>query len=298
MPNELNMAIPNGDSQYNPDDTAGNQRGPTPVIIAFLWNGQRVLLALRSESVSTFPGHWAGISGYVEGDDPLAWALVEIREETGIPLDAVTLRRVGSPIVVDAPAYNRQLQVHPFLFAVDDGVTPQPDLEATRFEWVDLSDMQRRERTPTVPHLYDAFERVWPPWPGQKALEANVELACRWLRHDRQMGAGTLARAAARELVKLVRLTEAQPRDDAIGPLRAAAARLRWVRPSMAAPVNLLADATSAKLKLNNRANLNAAANKVAASAQAIAAKYDGASFGAIDGLIPGEDKYKGSPSP
>ncbi len=58
------------------------------------------------------------------------------------------------------------------------------------------------------------------------------------------MGAGTLARAAARELHKRVRLTDDQPWADVIEPLRAAAERLRWVRPSMAPLVNLLSDAT------------------------------------------------------
>jgi ribose 1,5-bisphosphate isomerase len=80
------------------------------------------------------------------------------------------------------------------------------------------------------------------PW--RQGVEAEVERACQWLAQDRQMGAGTLARAAAGELIKLVQLTAAEPWDEAIGPLCAAAERLRWARPSMAAPVNLLADAT------------------------------------------------------
>jgi translation initiation factor 2B subunit (eIF-2B alpha/beta/delta family) len=240
------MATPNGGTESGLDDAVGHPGAPTPVVTVFLWQGQRVLLALRSESVSTFPHHWAGISGYIEGDDPLTRALIEIREETHVPRESVTLRRVGSPLLVDAPAHHRQFRVHPFLFAIDDGVEPRQDWEAARFEWVDLSDMQRRVRTPTVPQLYDAFERVWPPWPWRRALAANVELACQWLRHDRQMGAGTLARAAARELIKLLRLTGDQPRSETIGPLRSAAEQLRCTRPSMAALVNLLADAAGA----------------------------------------------------
>lgn len=234
------------DSDCRPDDIRDNQGGPTPVITAFLWQRQSVLLALRSESVSTFPRHWAGISGYVEGDDPLSRALIEIREETGILRESVTLRRVGSPIVVEAPDHNRQFQVHPFLFSVDESVNPRPDWEATRFEWVDLSSVQRHERTPAVPQLYEAFERVWPPWPWPRALEANVELTCKWLRGDRQMGAGTLARAAARELIKLARLSDNQPWSEATQRLHSAAERLRVVRPNMASAVNLLWDATQA----------------------------------------------------
>ena len=183
----------------------------------------------------TFPSHWAGISGYVEGDDPLDRALVEIYEETGLPRQAVTLRRVGSPLVVEASAHRRQFQVHPFLFSVDVGAALQRDWEAARFEWVDVSEVQRRARTPAVPQLYDAFDRVWPPWPWRQAIEANVELACKWLRGDRQMGAGSLARAAARELSKCARLTEEAPWNEATVALREAAEQLRWVRPSMKA---------------------------------------------------------------
>ena len=227
-------------------DHRDHQGGPIPVITAFLWDGQRVLLALRSASVSTFPRHWAGISGYVEGDDPLGWALVEIYEETGLLRQSVTLRRIGLPLMVDAPAHQRQFRVHPFLFSVDAGVTLQQDWEAARFEWVDLSEMQGRARTPAVPQLYDAFERVWPPWPWRQAIEANVELACEWLHEDRQMGAGALARAAARELSKCVHLSGDMPWDEATEVLSAAAERLRWVRPSMRPPVNLLSDAAQA----------------------------------------------------
>ncbi len=170
-------------------DTRGNQPGPIPVITAFLWHGQRVLLALHSASVSIFPRHWAGISGYVEGDDPLDRALVEIREETGLPRASVTLRRVGVPLLVEAPAHKRQFQVHPFLFSVEDRAPLRHDWEAARFEWVDVRDMQRRARAPAVPQLYEAFARVWPPWPWRQAIEANVDwpvsgfvMIARWAR--------------------------------------------------------------------------------------------------------------------
>ena len=87
------------------------------------------------------------------------------------------------------------------------------------------------------------------PW--RRELEAELERACQWLAQDRQMGAGTLARAAARELVKLVQLTEAVPWDEGLGVLCSAAERLRWTRPSMVALVNLLADATQAIEQVN-----------------------------------------------
>jgi hypothetical protein len=55
--------------------------------------------------------------------------------------------------------------------------------------------------------------------------------------------------------------------------------------------------ARAARLKLNNDAELSAAAGKVAAAGKQIAAKYDGGTFGAIDKAIPGPAKYKGNPA-
>ena len=83
---------------------------------------------------------------------------------------------------------------------------------------------------------------------------------------------------------------------------RAARARARFklVAEALAEPEmdEILAAANSARLKLNNRAALNAAADRIAAAINTVVEKYDGSTFGPIDGLIPVADKYKGSPSP
>lgn len=60
----------------------------------------------------------------------------------------------------------------------------------------------------------------------------------------------------------------------------------------------IMAVAGSVQIKLNNAAALNAAADKVAAAAQKLAAAHDGSKFAAIDPLIPGPDKFKGKPAP
>lgn len=142
---------------------AANSRGPIDVITAFVWDGARVLMALRSDKVSTYPRHWAGISGYLEGDDPLAWAYVEIAEETGIGREHLTLRRAGAPLDVVDNARGLSFRVHPFLFEVDDPALIRGDWEAKTLEWAPLDDLLQRKRQPVVPQLYEAFQRVWPP---------------------------------------------------------------------------------------------------------------------------------------
>lgn len=57
----------------------------------------------------------------------------------------------------------------------------------------------------------------------------------------------------------------------------------------------MLAAASSAKLTINNEAQLTAAAEKVAAANKKLA-KSDGSAFGAIDGLLPSAGDYKKKP--
>ena len=67
---------------------------------------------------------------------------------------------------------------------------------------------------------------------------------------------------------------------------------------SIAEVEEMLAAAGAAKLKLNNEAALTEAAEAVGAAARRLAEAYDGSTFAALDALIPGPDKYKGSVSP
>lgn len=53
----------------------------------------------------------------------------------------------------------------------------------------------------------------------------------------------------------------------------------------------------SAGLRLNNEAELVAAAGKISELGQKLSANYDGSAFAAIDQYIPGTDKYKGQVS-
>lgn len=263
------LRIPNRETRI---PMAGDQIKPnesgTAVITAFLWDGRRVLLALRSEQVSTFPLHWAGISGYLEGDDPAAWALVEIEEELGLSREHVTLRRIGHPLEAAGASAGRVFVVHPFLFSVEEGAAVRGDWEAKRLEWVAVEELQQRSRRPAVPRLYDAFDRVWPPWPTEESLQANLQLAVRWLTADRRMGAGTLARCAGAELAKLARLCRDEEFDEYRGRLQEAIETLRVVRPSMTPPANLMQDLRDALDEAADRKRFLESAERLIAKSQ------------------------------
>lgn len=216
-------------------------RAKKSVVTAFLWDGARVLLALRSNRVSTFPGHWAGISGYLEGDDAAVWALQEVREETGLAPADLVLRGVGETLDVD-DAKHGGFQVHPFLIEVKTARDLEHDWEAVRFEWVDVDELVGCKRQPVVPKLYEAFQSVWPAWDDPAAKQPNLDLSLAWLRRDRSLGAGSLARAAANEWLKQVALCGPQVNESERANLTRACDELAAVRPAMVALANMMAD--------------------------------------------------------
>jgi len=125
------------------------------VVTAFLVRDDgRVLLLRRSAKVGSFVGRWAGVSGYLEEPSPEGQARTEIREETGLAPDAVTLERAGE--IVYARDGATVYVVHPFLFRVGTSEI-RLDWEHTELAWVDPVEIGRR---PTVPKLDRAWRAV------------------------------------------------------------------------------------------------------------------------------------------
>lgn len=125
----------------------------TPVVTAFLMHEGRVLVLRRSDAVGSFPGRWAGVSGFVEGDEaPLDRALQEIREETGI--SSPRLLRVGEVVLARGAEGRVVWAVHPFLFEVD---SPRVTLD---WEHVDSTWIrpEKMDDLHVVPKLRRAFE--------------------------------------------------------------------------------------------------------------------------------------------
>ncbi|PSQ15831.1 initiation factor 2B [Halobacteriales archaeon QS_8_69_26] len=130
----------------------------TEVVTCFLRNRGEVLLTRRAAAAPTYPGRWAGVSGYVEDDEsPEAAARREIEEETGIAAGA-EMARSGRPVDATDPEAGHERRVHPYLFDV-----PTRDLtdceEHAAIEWVPATAILRRD---AVPGLRRAYERVAP----------------------------------------------------------------------------------------------------------------------------------------
>jgi translation initiation factor 2B subunit (eIF-2B alpha/beta/delta family) len=147
----------------------------TAVVTAFLERPDgSVLLLRRSPDASTYPDLWAGVSGYLEGDDPLERAYVEIEEETGIGRDQVELVGAGPALRVDDDG---GWVVHPFLFRTVDA-DARLNAENSEASWVAPRELAELE---TVPGLCDAY------------LLARFADRVRAIADDRLRGAGALA---------------------------------------------------------------------------------------------------------
>ena len=137
------------------DVSVNNELPRVDVVTAFLRHAGKVLLLRRSDSVGSYQGRWAGVSGYLEDPTPLAQALREIAEETGIAADDVTLASRAEPLEIPAPEHNRRWVVHPFLFDIDDPEAVQLDWESSSCAWV---EPRRLDQYATVPMLAEALE--------------------------------------------------------------------------------------------------------------------------------------------
>jgi translation initiation factor 2B subunit (eIF-2B alpha/beta/delta family) len=131
------------------------------VVTCFLRNAESVLLVRRADDAPTYPGLWAGVSGYVEGDPDLTEpdARREVHEETGLTEADLRLVRAGDPLTVrDPDGGPDDWVVHPYLFETTTReVTTNEEIAAV--EWGQPTAILDRE---TVPGLWDAYRRVGP----------------------------------------------------------------------------------------------------------------------------------------
>jgi ADP-ribose pyrophosphatase YjhB (NUDIX family) len=130
------------------------------VVTVFLSHRGKVLFLRRSSRVSTYRDHWAGVSGYLESEDPLDQAYTELAEEVGLSKEDVSLSKVGKPLEVFDEELDRGWRVHPFLFTVGEPDKIRLDWENVEMRWLDPNELTGLR---TVPALAEALQRVMEP---------------------------------------------------------------------------------------------------------------------------------------
>lgn len=127
----------------------------TDVVTVFIEKNGTIFVARRSEQVRTYMGRWAGISGYLETEDPVDQAYEELREETGLTPDQVDLVATGDSLEGDDG--ERHWRIHPFRFKISEDVAIELDREHTEFRWI---NPDRLDQLDTVPSLRETWENV------------------------------------------------------------------------------------------------------------------------------------------
>ena len=181
-----------------------------PVVTAFAYRGDKIVLIKRSKKVGTYPGSWAAFSGYVERL-PLNQARTELLEEAGLLIGHTHLRGIGIPVPVDDQEAGRKWLVFPFLFELADGAEIKTDWETAEWDWFAPQDLAGLK---TVPGLQQALDRIWPPFGDQEFWNGLEAVAT-----DTDHGATELARRGLTALGGYVQANDLKL--DRLGLLRA-----------------------------------------------------------------------------
>ena len=138
-------------------DMAKREPKRVNVVTVFLEHDKKILILKRSQKVKTMKTKWAGISGYIEQEEPVMRALKEIEEETGLNNNNVRLINIGEPLEA-IQANNPEITwiVHPYLFSSNTDQI-RIDWEHDEYRWINPKEIKNYE---TVPRLRDALDRV------------------------------------------------------------------------------------------------------------------------------------------
>ncbi|WDK19671.1 NUDIX domain-containing protein [Colletotrichum graminicola] len=128
--------------------------------------GPQVALFRRSGNLRTYPNRLAPVSGSIEKDDPspldAAWR--EIREETTLTPETLTLLRQGKDYHFADEKIGREWTIHPFAFRLkshEDESRIKIDWEHQGFQWFDPHEVRDVDEFGGVPRLAESLRRIW-----------------------------------------------------------------------------------------------------------------------------------------
>ena len=127
-------------------------------VTSFLESENEILILLRSERVSTYPGKWAGISGSLDsGKTSDEQAIVEIEEETGLSREYIKLIKKGKPLLIDDDILNIRKVIYPYLFHIEARNKIKINWEHKKLKWIKPEDIDKYE---TMPKLKETLAQV------------------------------------------------------------------------------------------------------------------------------------------
>ena len=129
------------------------------VATSILKNKDKILILKRSEKVGSFQGYWSGCSGYIEKNEtPKETSLKEIKEETGISKDHLTL-------LVDENIHRIEKKtgiwvVHSYLYETDIEKI-ELDWENDEYAWIKIDELKKYKFVPALDKIVDTlFQKI------------------------------------------------------------------------------------------------------------------------------------------
>ncbi len=127
------------------------------VVTILLIHEGKIMILRRSDKVRTMKHEWAGISGYIEGNEKvLERAYKEISEETGLPSNEIELVKIADPLEVSDKKHDTLWIVHPHLFKTFR-TSVKLDWEHDQYQWIDPTEITNYE---TVTMLRETIKSV------------------------------------------------------------------------------------------------------------------------------------------
>lgn len=119
-----------------------------PVINCVLQYRSKILAVQRSGELNFYPGHWNGISGFLDDRRSLARKVRdELREELGLPASQIRSIELGRIFDQEAPKYGKTWIVHPVLVKVKTDKI-KLDWEARAYRWLKPSGVKKLKLLP------------------------------------------------------------------------------------------------------------------------------------------------------
>lgn len=137
--------------------TMNNNKKKIRVVTVFLMHEGKVLILRRSDKVRTMKHKWAGISGYIEGNENvLERAYKEVSEETGFSSKEIELVKTAEPLEVPDKELDTLWIVHPHLFKTSR-TDVKLDWEHDQYRWIEPAEITSYD---TVPMLKETLQSL------------------------------------------------------------------------------------------------------------------------------------------
>jgi 8-oxo-dGTP diphosphatase len=119
-----------------------------PVINCVVQYKNKILIIQRSENLKLYPGHWNGVSGFLDDRKNLEQKVKEeLREEIGVTAKNIISLKLGNIFDIDEPKYKKIWIIYPILVKIDTDKI-KLDWEARKYEWIKLSEIKKYKMFP------------------------------------------------------------------------------------------------------------------------------------------------------